>query len=957
MCVHVCAQWFNIRISSSGTDKSTPKAGYQMSSMIPSSSMGPARTPTSQTRASSAGPQGIYPPNAGMQVAYSMSQSMQIPSMACNVQDLRRRDVRESEHSREAHLRMEGGHPSPVQSHYPHVPQYVAIKENCDDVKDLSRRVKEGPENYRGDPRDYDPRDPRFQEGHRKMKDNLIRRGVSPPPAPPPAHSNHPKQHADTNALYQLAEAATGQHPVEVHRPHSEPRSRSPYFIDRSQATPPALHPSSPYGYPAGAEHPVFSQRSQVPKSTIGQPPPLITVKDTKPPGISQKDKQPAGAGVMPAHAGGSITQGTPLNQPAISQPPCTRTGSISMGTPRYDAQQSRQMTPPHSRGEGSITKGMPVYEGGPDHRTPVTLDSGVLRMPVMLDPAALSRGAVVYTEQAPGIRMPVIYTPAELEIYQRSGMPGFMPGIPFPGNFDPSSTTATLMDDFMTAKMMQHEEKRRSQPEADQPSPRHHEINSRDPAPSKPLFPHGVTGGPPLSVPYSIGSRIVYLSPEGLPPVPSHSSGRQGNERLMNSGEVKSPHTSETGLMPKSWPHTQVKSSSQSPNIVHGTTSNVSHHQDRLQPTPPNRQNVIQPSSEKHHSVIRETRHDQLSGYQIKENSGNDQKCPVSGTYVEVARSSVDPYAERRKEVEYREKEHNREQERQREIEWEHRRYFEERAHYQQQVSSASREMDKGMKDRISQLPPVRGRPSPRPGPSPSLSMHRVRPDGSPVHQKGDTLQNMRNEEMNLKRRASMISEVKCSDGSDSGGKDDKGSESGDGSGNPTFTAAVLIDLIITNQINQQKVKESKSSRVPISGPGEKRSPGAATSPQHVKSSTTPTTVSSSPVPPEPIDPASMSLYGRLPKAMETDRGMHGMPDQRPSIHSTTAPSQSQDMRSSLANFQSSERNKSVSSLADSMSSQGTRTITLGQHINAIITQDFQGNSQLEKDSSGSGS
>ena len=923
-----------------------------MSSMVPSSSMGPARTPTSQARASSTGSQGTYHPHP-----HSMPQPMQMPSISCNVQDLRRRDVHESEHSREAHLRMDSGHPSPVPSHYPHMPQYVAIKENCDDVKDLSRRVKEGPENYRGDPRDYDPRDPRFQEGHRKIKDNVVRRGTSPPPAPPPAHSNHPKQHADTNALYQLAEAATGQHPVEVHRPHSEPRSRSPYFTDRSQATPPALHPSSPYGYPPGAEHPVFSQRSQVPKSTIGQPPPLITVRDTKPLAISQKDKPSSGSMVMPAHAGGSITQGTPLNQPAISQPPSTRTGSISMGTPRYDAQQNRQMTPPHTRGDGSITKGMPViYEGGAGHGTPVTLDSGVLRMPVMLDPAALRRGAVVYTEQG----MPVICTPADLELYRRSGISGFMPGIPFPGSFDHSSTTATLMDDFMTAKMMQHEEKRRAQPDAEQPSPHHQEMpNSREPAASKPPFPHGVMGGPPLSVPYSMGSRVVYLSPQGMPPVPAHSSSGPGNERLMNSREVKSPHTSEPGIMPTSWSHSQMKSA-QSPTVQHGTSSNLSHHQDRLQPTPPSRQNLIQQSGEKHHGVIRETHHEQHPGYQIKENSSSERK-----PYGDVNLSG-DPYADRRKELEYREKEHDRERERQREMEWERRKYFEEHSmsdvRYQQQAGGAGREMDKGMMERMSQLSSVHGRPSPRPGPSPSHGMHGGRPDSTPAPQRGDMMQNIRHDDPSLRRRASMMSDVKSSDSSESGSKDDKSGDSGDGSGNNTFTAAVLIDLIITNQINQQKAKESKSGRgqLPPPGPTEKRSPGMASSPQHVKSSPTPTTVASPPGSSEVVDPASMSMYSRLQKAMEADRPPHNMSDQRsgmPVTSASSSSSSSQDHRSSLSSYQSSERNKSVGSVNDAKSSQGTRTITLGQHIDAIITQDFQGNSQLsDKDSSGPG-
>ena len=80
-------------------------------------------------------------------------------------------------------------------------------------VKDLSKRAI-GSDAYRGDPREYDPRDPRRhdiamrpEESHKPSR-----------PSPPPAHSHH-----RSDGLYQLATAATEQRRMEPGRPHSEP--------------------------------------------------------------------------------------------------------------------------------------------------------------------------------------------------------------------------------------------------------------------------------------------------------------------------------------------------------------------------------------------------------------------------------------------------------------------------------------------------------------------------------------------------------------------------------------------------------------------------------------------------------------------------------------------------------------------------------------------------------------
>ena len=180
-------------------------------------------------------------------------------------------------------LVVEGRH---TDSPYPHH-GYQTRDEREAEAQDLSRRTlpqqqpvrDRSPHTaYKGNPRDYDPHDPRYHEHYRRHQPDTVQHNQLR--APPPAHSHHPtnKRHTGlhpTEGLHQLASAASEREP---HRPHSsEPREKSPsgYMPDRSQMTPPTLRQSvSPYGMDRQSQH--ARQQAQMGRNAIGQPPPLI---------------------------------------------------------------------------------------------------------------------------------------------------------------------------------------------------------------------------------------------------------------------------------------------------------------------------------------------------------------------------------------------------------------------------------------------------------------------------------------------------------------------------------------------------------------------------------------------------------------------------------------------------------------------------------------------------------
>ena len=293
------------------------------------------------------------------------------------------------------------------------------------DAQDLSRRAtaelhsRSPHANYYKDPREFDPQDPRAREMYARQV-----AAAEEAHRPPPAHSHHGGR-PQADALHQLANAAAEQREQQLLRPHSEPRDKSPAMfhpVDRSQMTPPAPRPSSsPY-----QQQPVSVQSQRVPvgpgqRQPIGHPPPLINIKSPKIPVKAEK--------MSPA--GGSITAGTPVQSQASGQPPVRyEGGSISSGTPRYDAQSRHALPGDGSRGSqapgGSITRGTPVnYEqqqqqASTERRTPVSShDGGPSKMAqaAMLDAAtreAVARG-IMFHER-------LLYDRAAIEMYQMGG-------------------------------------------------------------------------------------------------------------------------------------------------------------------------------------------------------------------------------------------------------------------------------------------------------------------------------------------------------------------------------------------------------------------------------------------------------------------------------------------------------------------------------------------------------
>ena len=403
-----------------------------------------------------------------------------------------------------------------------HPPQFAHARE-LEAAQDLSWRGRSPHDAFRsdmhrGEPRDYGapwetPWKSRTGDGG----------GGGPAPqmmSPPPAHSHHQRPHTDK--LYQLANAATEQQRIDKdHLPRG-------YHNDRSQVTPPALQSSiSPYAAtPPGGQQ----QRSCLPRTTIGQPPPLINIKETIEPKMLHEKALP---GIQTHPSGGSITHGTPVNQPLPGGG--MRGGSISMGTPHYDA-CPRQPTPPQSRPEGVVSRAAPF---GYDHMgrpVAVSHESGVaMRMPMVFDAAAaaaaMNRG------------MPMMVYPGAVEqMYRRPGFQGmpFMPGVPpgvagVPGGAAQfadynSSSRATLMGDFLTAQQMhlQQEAVAQRRDKDRQMSPR-----GRDMPPAKSPYDPQLHA----SMPYTTVS-----TPQGLVAIPHHPVVTQVNSNERPSSRTRSP-------------------------------------------------------------------------------------------------------------------------------------------------------------------------------------------------------------------------------------------------------------------------------------------------------------------------------------------------------------------------------------------------------------------------------
>ncbi len=422
------------------------------------------------------------------------------------------------------------------------------------------RDIRSPHEIYRGDPRDYDPRDPLAQDQRRRPPPH---QGIA---TPPPAHSHHQRPRNVEMIPGRMDNmrgmGSTPEMPItrDLPRPESEPRDHpGSLHTDRSQPTPPALRPSHyPSHTPDRGGQP--GSRPHTPKAAIGQPPPLV--KDVRFPPRPEKPGIP-----MHSPPGGSIIRGTPVGSQQL--PP---RGSISFGMPRYSAPSVTTSHP--TRLPGSISKGTPptvntTYDGSSSRIAPplpedagavaaAAAAAGLTRLgdlpfdPALLNPALL--------QNVHGLRMP--FDPATLEMIRRmvpavSGSQGVMyPRLPFPPvsglELGSVNNRSTLQDDFVTARMMQQQDTQRRSQDDQRPQPSPRDPPPRDypgpPYTSQPMFlphhppqlpnpTHTSAGGRALTPPRPVEPAA---SPRVVPqPSPTHHDPR----RAHSPAHLKSPH------------------------------------------------------------------------------------------------------------------------------------------------------------------------------------------------------------------------------------------------------------------------------------------------------------------------------------------------------------------------------------------------------------------------------
>ncbi|GIY85086.1 hypothetical protein CDAR_398251 [Caerostris darwini] len=315
-------------------------------------------------------------------------------------------------------------HPSRPNSHHMEVSSDF-------EVQDLSKKVKS---------RDVSP-----------VKDFLKRERVGTPVrppsassvqyyggAPPPAHSNH----------YRSTQPPPALSPHYVAEPHHElyyprggdPRGKSYLVPERPHSQPPHLVAQSS-SLPNNSSMTLHAKPVPI-KATVPPPPPLVASKPSQmSPKVPFKDR------IVSIPPSGSITQGTPVNQQSIPIPP------TNLSSSRYEG-LIRQLPTPQTKEGGSITLGTPVQHDSvkriPNSRPEAfsqTLSDNIIRqgVPAMYDPSVME----YYRQVAPGAQ-------------QYAFAPGYPP---YPSNITPQRppyanesqlSTKQIIIDFNTSKQMQ---------------------------------------------------------------------------------------------------------------------------------------------------------------------------------------------------------------------------------------------------------------------------------------------------------------------------------------------------------------------------------------------------------------------------------------------------------------------------------------------------------------------
>ncbi|KAL1467025.1 hypothetical protein MTO96_005888 [Rhipicephalus appendiculatus] len=256
---------------------------------------------------------------------------------------------------------------------------------------------------------------------------------------PPPAHSNHLRRTPDPSPQVLYAQRSYG--PPERPPPHLVAQSLAPRSLAKSG------------------------------KSAVPPPPPLVAA--SKPP-LSFKESKPSG----------SITQGTPLNQPAAGSFPPTRYEGLLRLTPPQGKEPSSA---------GSITLGTPVPHdtGAPKKQRPSEGPESRA-----YDPAEQYYRAAAAAAAAPGGFQGPFQPPTSASGGGYSSSPGFRPKY----SSESQLSSNQIMIDFNTSKQMQM---RRGSSGDARASPQ-----ARDSSPAPALHPvyqvpayYGTQGAPPPPV------------------------------------------------------------------------------------------------------------------------------------------------------------------------------------------------------------------------------------------------------------------------------------------------------------------------------------------------------------------------------------------------------------------------------------------------------------------------
>ncbi|XP_054715965.1 nuclear receptor corepressor 1-like isoform X2 [Uloborus diversus] len=430
--------------------------------------------------------------------------------------------------------------------------------------------------------------------------------------APPPAHCN-------TFRTSQPPPPALSPHYIaEPHHDSYFPRANDPrgktFISERPHSQPPHLVAQS--ASMSGAPLPTHAKPVPI-KATVPPPPPLVASKPTQ-----MSPKMPFKDRLVSIPPAGSITQGTPVNQQSIPVPP------TNLPPARYEG-FLRQLPVPQSKDGGSITLGTPVPHDS-IKRVPSTRPEAFAQIPDNLVrqsvPALYEPGVMEYCRQvAPG-GQPYSFPPAY------ATYPTNVSAQRPPYANESQLSSKQIMIDFNTSKQMQLRRGGNGAPEKEvKVSPR---SSDSSPAPIIPQESHLHPMYPPANYQTSSSSHYSNHVPSNYQPIDSrynmhHRSPSVQMDRTRSPSGVESPLNSNYAQHPgKRSPSLSLASSRQ--NVIHrsitwgtGKPSVIQSPQSASPRTPDMRSETVSPANVRKSTPS--PRHPQPMVYPAVPPSGHD--------------------------------------------------------------------------------------------------------------------------------------------------------------------------------------------------------------------------------------------------------------------------------------------------------------------------------------------